>query len=601
MKLKSRRQVIPLKKRAGKLNPRKLSIIRSRLILVWLILVMASVILIIKLLTLQIGQGPELQARAKEQQAVKARPFVPRRPIVDRNGNVLAIDRPVYTLYAHPILFQKSKEEVAAKLAPVLAGIVTPPPDINKLLTKLNSAASGIYIATSLPEEIANDINKLRLDGLELIPSQQRLYPQQDVAAEVVGYVDSDRQGQAGIEYSQQNLLERTMPELRFRRTIGGVLVPEQLASGFVALDDLQLQLTIDTRLQRAARSSLKQEIEKFKAKRGAVIVMDARDGSLLALVTEPSYDPNQYYNFDVSLFKNWALTDVYEPGSTLKPFNVAIALEAGGIQPDSTIYDAGRIKIDKWTIENHDYKSRGPRGNISITKVLQYSSNIGMVRIMQQIKPSKFYESLQKLGLGQPVGMDLPGEVSSQLKSRNEFIYSPIEPATAAFGQGLSITPMHLVKIAGTLANGGKLVTPHVVRGLFNSKGEANWEPHIPVPKQVFSPETAKIVLGMLEKVVEDGTGKLAEVPGYRLAGKTGTSQKAVQGGYAKFAVITSFFGIVPLEAPHYVVLAVVDEPRGGYGGTVAAPIVKSVVEALVAIENIPPSQNQPPNSPKN
>ncbi|WP_445241723.1 peptidoglycan D,D-transpeptidase FtsI family protein [Microcoleus vaginatus] len=466
------------------------------------------------------------------------------------------------------------------------------------MIRRFNLAESGITIAESLPQEVADRVAQMQIkeslvDGLELLRQQQRFYPQQELAADILGYVDGERKGQAGVEYSQQNLLERSMPSIQFSRSSNGSWVPDRLTAGFVQLDDLKLQLTIDTRLQRAARTALKEKMKEHDAKRGTVIVMDARNGELLSVVAEPSYDPNQYFNFDLSRYKNWAVTDVYEPGSTFKAINVAIALEAGAVKPNSVFKDEGRIFMDGWTIQNSDYKFVGARGPSTVTEILKHSSNVGMVHVMRSMKASLYYQALEKLGLGQTAGTDLPFEVTSQLKNREQFINSPVEVATTAFGQGFSITPMQLVQLNGALANGGKLVTPHVVRGLFDRDGEAYWKLPRPVPKQVFSPETTKQVLEMMETVVDGGTGKAAQIPGYRIAGKTGTAQKAnAGGGYSDKAIITSFVGIMPVEAPRYVVLAVIDEPKDGSGGTVAAPIVESVMESLISIEKIAPSK---------
>ncbi|WP_287266563.1 MULTISPECIES: penicillin-binding protein 2 [unclassified Moorena] len=556
--------------------------------MIWVIMMAGGSGLLLNLYRLQVSEGSSLEEKARRQQMVYMRPFVPRRPIVDRKGNVLAIDRPVYTLYAHPKLFKKSLQEIAALLAPM---IKKTPTDLEE---RFGKRKSGIRLGNTIPEAIADQISRLNLDGLELIRQYSRFYPQNELASDVVGYVNIfDHRGQAGLEYTQEKFLEREIRNIRLSRAGNGALMPGHVPEGFMHLDDLRLQLTIDTRLQRAARSALKQTIKKFNAERGSIIVMNVHNGSLLALVCEPTYNPNQYSKFDVSLFKNWALSDLYEPGSTFKPLNVAIALETGTITAQSLFNDTGKIQIGEWPILNHDYKSVGARGMINPSKILQHSSNVGMVRMIRKMKPEVYYDWLEKLGLKQKVGIELPAETAGQLKSKYKFKVSPIEPATASFGQGFSLTPIQLTQMLGALANGGKLVTPHVVRGLFDTKGNPHWQPRRPVPRRVFSPNTTQTVVEMMETVVTDGSGKASRIAGYRIAGKTGTAQKASPtGGYYSDAKITSFVGILPVESPRYVVLAVVDEPQGiAFGSTVAAPLVKSVIEALIAIERIPPS----------
>ncbi len=561
----------------------------ARFLIVWGILVGAAALLSLNLVRLQVLQASALQAQARQQQMIYLRPFIPRRPVVDRQGNTLAIDRPVYTLFAHPILFKQSKSAVAEQLAPILGKPVA------DVLKKFDSAESGIRLEYALAEGAADRIKRLMLDGLDLTQQQQRLYPQRDLTAEVLGYVDVDQQAQAGVEYTFKDILERSTKAVRLSRTGLGEMLPDHLPMGFLHVDNLQVQLTLDRRIQQAARKALHKQIEAFSAKRGIVMVMDATDGAMLALASDPSYDPNEYYKSKVENFKNWALTDLYEPGSTFKPINVAIALESGAIKADQYFYDEGQIYVDGWPINNSDGAARG---SLSVTEILKYSSNIGMVHIIQQMKPKEYYKWLQRVGLNQPTGMDLPFEMASQLKDQKTFLSSPIEPATSAFGQGFSLTPIKLCQLVGALANGGKLVTPHVVKGLYETDGQPYWQPDRPTPKQVFSPKNTQAILNMMEVVVADGTGKNAQVPGYRIAGKTGTAQKAGSGGggYGN-ARITSFISVFPVEAPRYVVIAIIDEPQGAnaYGGTVAAPIVKEVIESVIGIEKIPPSEPKP------
>lgn len=557
---------------------------RFRLLLVWAVLILGELGLVWRLIYLQVIAAPALRRKADSQQLMSLRPFSARRPIVDRNGNVLAIDQSVHTLYVHPFLFKQSPEGIAAQLAPLLH---RSPVDLARLF---KTAKSGIPVAYALSDQVADQIKQLRVDGIELNPQRQRLYPQGELAASVVGYVNTEHQGQAGIEYSLQKQLEPLARSAKVSHDGQGFVMPDRVPAGLLHADDRRLQLTLDTRLQRAARTALKQKLAHYRAQRGTVIVMDVQDGSLLALVSEPSYDSNHYSKADPELFKNWALSDLYEPGSTFKPINVAIALETGDIQPESVFYDEGEISVGGWPIHNN--ASSAPRGLLSVSEILAVSSNVGMVHIMQQVKPSVYYDWLMRLGIGKAVDSDLPFEASGQFKGKEQFTSYPIEPATTAFGQGFSVTPLQMAQLHAVLANGGKLVTPHVVQGLFNQAGQAVWKPSLPT-QQIFSPTTTRTVVSMMGNVVEKGTGKPARISGYQLGGKTGTAQKAA-GGYYTSARITSFVGIFPLASPRYVVLAVADEPKGedAYGSTVAAPVVKSVIETLITLEGIPPSK---------
>jgi cell division protein FtsI (penicillin-binding protein 3) len=574
--------------------------LRLRLVMVWGILVGFGMILGVNLLWLQGWQGDMLQKRATEQQLVQLQPFVPRRPIVDRQGNTLAIDRLAYVLYAHPVLFRQNssqgdggspKERVARELAPILG---RSPAD---LLATFHTRDSGIRLAETISDTQARKIRNLQVDGLELVRRSGRLYPYQKLGAGVVGYLDVDRQGQAGVERSQEQVLVRSVPKVWYRRSSYGSLMPVvkadevkgQVPGGFLYLDDWRLQLTVDVPLQRMVKRALAEQVEKFQAQRGLALVMNVKDGSLLSLTTQPSYNPNAYYEYDVSLFQNWAVTDLFEPGSTFKPINVAIALENDAITPSSRFYDEGRIMVNGYPISNYDYSQNGAPGMESITEIVKYSRNVGMVHVMEQLPQQTYYNWLQKLGLSDIVGIDLPFETPSYLKSESQFVNSQIEAATAAFGQGFSLTAIKLAQLHAAIANGGTLVTPHVVEGLFDPKGNEHWEPSLPKPQQIFSQPTTREVLAMMEEVVEEGTGRKAAIDGYRIAGKTGTAQKASpSGGYKENAIITSFVGMVPANDPQYLVLAVVDEPQGGSGGTTAAPIVKKILQTLIFREGI-------------
>ena len=606
-------------RRRSKLPKLKVSF---RLMTIGLFLLFAAIALIGRMWFLQISDHRNfLKDKANEKQIVDVRPFASRLPIVDRNGVVLAIDKPVYDVYAYPRTFKPkfSPRAIASQIAPIIQE------DVNSLEKRLD-ITGVVTIKKGISETIANQIRQVRvpipddrgklvntpIDGLDIIKQPQRFYPQQDLASEVIGYVNTDQVGKAGVELTYEEVLKRSSSTYQVRRDGNGRLRPDQLPEGMINVDGRKLQLTIDESLQRQARSNLKAALQKFRAKRGTVLVMDVRNGELPVLVTEPNFDPNKFFNYNENNKKavhlrNWAVSDLFEPGSTFKPLNVAIALQTGAIQPNQVFYDQGSMIIGGWQVANFDYEYRGGVGSLTVSEILERSSNVGMVHIAQQMTPATFYQGLQSLGLGKISGIDLFPEQASLIKPKNIFLEQVIEPATASFGQGIALSPIQLLQMQSILASGGKMLRPHVVRGMINKKGETEpiyfgekdgkWQalPAPPPLPQILRPEVTKQVLKMMTSVVEEGTGKPARIPGYRYGGKTGTAQKSENGVYIK-AKITSFVGIFPADNPRYVVLAVVDEPIGdnAYGSTVAAPIVKSVIESLIVEDDIKPTHPQ-------
>ncbi|MFS8855661.1 penicillin-binding protein 2 [Synechococcus sp. H55.7] len=550
-----------------------------------------------RLVYLQHQQAPLLQQRAEAQQRAQLRPFIPRRSIVDRRSlaqqqaELLAVDRPVYTLWAHPRLFGSTPEDIAAALAPLLRRPV-------EQLTRQLSANHAVRVERWVLQEVADQIQALHLDGLELVSERQRIYPQKEMVAEVVGYVDLDHQGQAGVEYSQQELLERTVQPVTIPRDGYGRLLAAEVPEGLLQSREMVLQLTLDMRLQRAARAALKAQLQRFRALRGTVIVLQPHTGEILALVAEPTYDPNRYFEYDPGLFRNWAVTDLYEPGSTFKPINIAIGLDAGAFRADERVYDEGRILIGQWPIQNYDYHQRGGHGWMSVTDILRQSSNVGMVHLMRKLDPRQYYNALVRLGLNERSGVDLPFEPASRLKPLRQFVTVPVERATVAFGQGLALTPLQLATLHCIIANGGLKVQPHVVRGLVEKDTDTLvWGSPQPQPVRVLSEQATLAVRIQMRDVVDFGTGQSAKIEGYEIGGKTGTAQKAgPRGGYLPGKRITSFVGYFPALRPNYVILAVLDEPQGedAFGSTTAAPVVRSVIEEIITLEGIRPNSTE-------
>ena len=547
---------------------------------------------------LQAFQASELEARARSVQTQRTKPLGTRRPIVDRTGRLVALDEERYRLWLHPRYFNlpgdaptliRPPADVAARLAPLLTLTET------EILQRIGDRPSGIKLIEGLDPETASIIRSAGISGVDLESYPYRVYPQGDLFANVVGFLNQDREPQAGLEQSRHDELQRHEQARSLRRGADGTPLPDNLDAGVFFGDDLRLQLTLDARLQAVAAKALAAQIKTWKAQKGVAIVMDVTNGELLALASVPTYDPNSYWSFPAGRFREWSVQDLYEPGSTFKPINLALALQENAIQTTGRVQDGGSVTIGGWPINNHD---RRANGLIDFATVLQVSSNVGMVQAMRNLPSSTYWDWLSRLGLDARPDTDLPGAVAGQLKSKEQFTTQPIEPATASFGQGFSLTPLKLVQLHALLANGGRLVSPHITRGL--RAGDALAPPGSRQGKPLLKPEVTRTVMAWMESVVEKGSGKGVRTPGYRIGGKTGTAQKALNGVYVPGALICSFVATLPVDDPRYVVLVVVDEPQGdnAYGSTVALPVAKSIIDGLLVIEKIPPSMARTPVS---
>ncbi|MBA4732861.1 MAG: penicillin-binding protein 2 [Synechococcus sp. MED-G133] len=563
-----------------------------RLWIVFLILCTGLVGLVGRMAWLQLVQTDALESRARRLQTQTSATLGQRRPIVDRTGRLVAMDEVRFRLWAHPRYFNlpgdapdlvRPPEDVVELLATPLA---QPAP---QLLEELGQRRSGVKLAEGLDPETAERIRSLGISGLDLEAYPQRVYPQGDLFANVVGFLNDERVPQAGLEQSRNGELLRHEQSRRLRRGADGTPLPDDLAPGAFYGDDLRLQLTLDARLQELAVKALAAQVGNWKAKKGAAIVMDATNGELLVLASTPTYDPNRYWRFSPARFREWSVQDLYEPGSTFKPINLALALQEKAISPTDRVNDVGQLTIGGWPINNHDKEAHGL---VDFATVLQVSSNVGMVQAMRRLDNNTYWDWMNRLGIDRRPDTDLPGAVAGQLKTKEQFITHPIEPATTAFGQGFSLTPLKLVQLHGVLANGGRLVSPHITRG-FRS-GDALAPAAEPGGTPLLTPEVTRTVMAWMESVVEKGSGKGVKTPGYRIGGKTGTAQKALNGIYLPGAKICSFVATLPVEDPRYVVLVVVDEPQGAhaYGSTVAVPVAKQIIDALLIVEKITPSK---------
>jgi len=537
-----------------------------------------------RLVKLQVFNASDLLRKARLILSSKINALKKRRSIVDRNNRLIAYDKPLYKLWAHPQYFNfpgdsinrvRSIEEVTKKLSSIL--------DIKNeiLVEKFNNKMIGIKLLDKISEEKAEKIKNLQISGLDLFKYSQRYYPQGELYSNLVGFVNDENKGSAGLELHLDNQIKVFNKRNLIKRGGDGTPLPDNSAPGDIVSDDKSLGLTIDSRLQKASYKAFSKHVSKWKAKKGFAIVMDVNNGQILSLVTVPSYDPNKFWQYNNELFKGWYSQDLFEPGSTFKPINLALALEEKVIQKDGLVEDNGKINVGGWTLSNWDNKGNG---YIDYPKVLQVSSNVGMVKIMQNLDPTIYWDWLQNLGINKNLETDLFESTAGQLKRKDLFVNQSIEPAVTSFGKGFSISPLKLVQLHAALANGGFEVTPHVTSTF---KERFNKNPK----KQFFSPDVSKIVLEWMESVVDKGSGSGVKIDGYRIAGKTGTSQKALNGSYTNKKVC-SFVATLPVNDPKYVVLVVVDEPSKSYayGSTVAVPVAKEIIESLIVIEKIPP-----------
>ncbi len=537
-----------------------------------------------RLVKLQVFNSSDLQRKARLIQSSKTNSLKKRRSIVDRNNRLIAFDKTLYKLWAHPKYFNfpgdsingvRKIEEVAKKLSPIL--------DLKDemLLKKFNNKMNGIKLLDKISEEKAEEIKNLQISGLDLFKYSQRYYPQGELYSNLVGFVNDEDKGSAGLELYLDNQIKVFNKSNLIKRGGDGTPLPDNSAPGDFISDYKSLGLTIDSKLQKASFNALSKQVSKWKAKKGFAIVMDVNNGRILSLVTVPSYDPNKFWQYDSELFRGWYSQDLFEPGSTFKPINLALALEEKVIQKDGLVEDIGKINVGGWTLSNWDKKGNG---YIDYPKVLQVSSNVGMVKIMQNLDPAIYWDWLKNLGINKNLETDLFESTAGQLKKKDLFVNQSIEPAVTSFGKGFSISPLKLVQLHAALANGGFEVTPHVTSTF---KERVNKNPK----KQFFSKDVSKTVLEWMESVVDKGSGSGVKIEGYRIAGKTGTSHKALNGSYTSKKVC-SFVATLPVNDPKYAVLVVVDEPSKSYayGSTVAVPVAKEIIESLIVIEKIPP-----------
>ncbi|WP_225780971.1 penicillin-binding protein 2 [Xenophilus sp. Marseille-Q4582] len=493
--------------------------------------------------------------------------------ILDRNGLILASSVIAPSVWAIPEDVERNDPETRAKLRQVAQLLGMKLQDLDKKLA--DEDKTFVWIQRQVDEPIAKQIAALGIKGLHQTREYKRQYPEGEAAAHVVGFTNVEDQGQEGIELSFNKALGGQPGSQRvIKDRLGRVI--EGVGEVTPPVDGKDIQLSIDSKVQFFAYQKLRDAVNQHKAKAGSVVVLDAVTGEVLALANYPSYVPDKRQNLTGEMLRNRALTDTFEPGSTMKPITVAMAMEAGRVKP-STVIDTspGRFQLGGFTIrDTHNY------GALTVEGVIQKSSNVGSIKIAQKMTPQEMWDTYTALGYGQKPQVQFPGAVAGRLRPWKS--WKPVEQATMSYGYGLSASLFQMAQSYTSFAHDGRIVPVTILKSSEPAVGQ-----------RVFSPEHAAAVRKMLQMAAgPGGTGQRAQTVGYSVGGKSGTAHKQVGKGYASNKYRSWFTGMAPIDKPRIVVAVMIDEPSAGqyFGGTVAAPVFSEVVQQTLRMMNVPP-----------
>ncbi len=487
--------------------------------------------------------------------------------ITDRQGNMLAVSTPVKSLWAIP----EDAQLTPAQLRDLAKSLDM---DARELTRKLAAERDFVFVKRQLPPELAERIAGMKLPGLHLQNEYRRYYPSGETTAHMLGFTGIDDTGQEGIELAFNTDLTGEAGSRRVIKDRRGNII-EDVESVKPPREGKDIALALDDKIQYLAYSALKKAVSANSAKAGSVVVLDVRTGEVLALANLPTYNPNNRTKLAGAQLRNRVITDTFEPGSTMKPFIAAMALESGNVRFDTPIHTApGKMTIGTATISDAH-----PHGTLSVAEVIQKSSNIGVAKLALAMKADDIWGTFQTLGFGHPIKLGFPGESAGRVRAPKT--WKPIEQATMAYGHGMSVTLMHMARAYQVFARDGDLLPVSLTRVDTPIQGGT----------QIFSPKTAGEVRTMLEMAVKPGgTAPMAQIPGYRVAGKTGTAHKIEGGGYVN-KYVSSFVGFAPVSDPRFIVAVMIDEPSAGqhYGGAVAAPVFAEIMASSLRAHGVP------------
>ncbi len=547
--------------------------IRKRISFIIAIVLIATVGLSCRLVWVQFVKGEELRQKAFAARFRNVEVLAKRGAIYDTNGKPLAISVSTDSFYANPAVVKKSgkAEEIAAQLAEILGA------DQQTIYEKITKNQAFVWVQRHVPDELSQKIKELKLPGILSVEEPERFYPKGELLAHVLGFVGIDHQGLNGIEASYDKVLSGKSGTIMVEYDARGQEIPEAMQKYIPPEDGNSIYLTIDETIQYIVERELDEIMKSNQPKRAGAVVMEPKTGRILAMAVRPTYDPNNFKEYDSSLWRNFLISDVYEPGSTFKTIVAAGAMEEGVVKTTDRFYDPGYIKVGKETIKC--WRHTRPHGSQTFVEGVQNSCNPVFVTIGLREGVDVFYRYLHGFGFGKKTGIELPGEATGILVNKERC--KEIDLATMSIGQANAVTPIQLLTAFSAIANGGTYLKPQIVKEIKDKDGNLVKTIEPEVVRQVISEETSKSLLAILEKVVSEGTGKTAYVEGYRVGGKTGTAQKSLPGGgYSTTEYIGSFMGVAPVNDPRIAVLVIVDSPQGVYyGGQTAGPRFKNIV----------------------
>ena len=559
---------------------------RGRARLFALILLVWALVVVGRLVQIQIAQGSRYRAKAQRQQERRIEISGQRGSILDRQGRELAVSVESSSIFAIPddVVDPRAAAQTLAPLLEMAPG---------EVFEKLAADRGFVWVRRQIEPELAERVRAMKLAGIHLVTEPRRFYPKRRLASAVLGFVGTDDKGLAGLEHLYDDAIRGTPGELvaltDARRSRYG---ESETANSRPAREGATLILSLDSGVQFAAERELAEAMKAHRAMSGSVVVMDPRNGEILAMASSPDFDPNEFGKFPPEARRNRVIADAYEPGSTFKIVTGALGLEYGLVGLDELIETGdGTIRIANTTIRESD---RHRYGALTLGGIFERSSNVGIIRVGLRLGARRLFEGASAFGVGRPTGVDLPGENVGIFRPLTK--WSGLSNAEISMGQEVSLNALQLARITAVVANGGILVQPHLVTRIVEPDGtERVIAPSEPV--RVISSATARSISQILVSVVERGTGARAAIPGFAVAGKTGTAQKAGVGGYQPGSHIPNFAGFAPADNPRCVAVVVLEEPQGKYyAADVAAPLFSRIMSQALGILRVAPHEQQVP-----